>query len=230
MSALPPQDAKAREVRAMFDRIAPGYDRMNRLLTLKRDQAWRRTLLNRLAIGPQDTVLDLACGTGDFAEMVQERGARVVGLDFSRQMLVHAGRRGLGGLLIQGDANRLPLATDSVSVAVSGFALRNFVAIPPMLAELARVIAPGGRLGILEVDRPQSGFVRAGHAVYFDRVMPLAGRMLADPTAYCYLSQSVVYLPPQKELVRMLQSAGFHQVRKKSFMFGAIQAVSAVRR
>lgn len=230
MSALPPPAEKAAAVRDMFDRISPSYDRVNRLMTFNADQRWRRDLVRRLRVGPGDLVLDLACGTGDFAEICRKAGATAVGLDFSRGMLNAANRRFPGlGIFVQGDALRLPFADGSFSAAVSGFALRNFVAIPPVLDELARVLKPGGRIGLLEVDKPRNPLVAAGHGLYFNRVVPLVGGLIADRKAYRYLPQSASYLPPEAELRAMLEAAGFVRTRKRSPMFGAIQSVSAVR-
>jgi demethylmenaquinone methyltransferase/2-methoxy-6-polyprenyl-1,4-benzoquinol methylase len=214
----------------MFDRIAPRYDRMNRLLTGRMDQRWRRDLVRALRVGPGDTVLDLACGTGDFAELCRARGADVIGVDFSGGMLAAArARLGAGVELVQGDALRLPLGEASVDVAVSGFALRNFASLPPVFAELARVIRPGGRLGLLEVDRPRNALVRAGHSLYFDRAVPLLGRLLADRAAYSYLPKSTVYLPPEAELRAMIEGAGFVKVRKRTVLLGAGQVIMAHR-
>ncbi len=231
MSALPPPAEKAAAVRTMFDRISPTYDRVNRLMTFNADRRWRRALVRRLAIGPGDTALDLACGTGDFTQLCRSLGANTCALDFSRGML-HAAVQRLGSAdsVVQADALHLPLADGSFTVAVSGFALRNFVAIAPVLAELARVLQPGGRLGLLEVDQPHNRFVAAGHGLYFNRVVPVVGGLLVDHDAYRYLPQSAAYLPSQDELVRMLRDAGFHRVQKCSPMFGAIQSVTAVRR
>ena len=214
----------------MFDRISPSYDRVNRLMTFNADQRWRRELVRRLRIGPGDLVLDLACGTGDFAEICRRARATAVGLDFSRGMLNAANRRFPGlGVFVQGDALRLPFADGSFTAAVSGFALRNFVAIPPVLDELARVLKPGGRVGLLEVDKPRNRVVAAGHGLYFNRVVPVVGGLIADRKAYRYLPQSASYLPPEAELRAMLETAGFVSIRKRSPMFGAIQSVSAVR-
>jgi demethylmenaquinone methyltransferase/2-methoxy-6-polyprenyl-1,4-benzoquinol methylase len=214
----------------MFDRIAPRYDRVNHLLTFAADRRWRMDLVRRLDIGPADLVLDLACGTGDFARLCRATGARVVAVDFSRGMLHEASSRAAApGGLVQADALHLPLAAGALAVAVSGFALRNFVAIPPVLAELARVLQPGGRLGLLEVDRPRNPLVRAGHAVYFERIVPFLGGLLSDRQAYRYLPASAAYLPSQSELVAMLMDAGFRSIRKRSPMLGAIQAITAVR-
>lgn len=231
MSALPAPEQKAAAVRSMFDRISPNYDRVNRIMTLNADQRWRRALVKRLGVGPGDRVLDLACGTGDFAALCHEAGADVVGLDFSRGMLDAANNRhGEIAEWVQGDALALPLPDASFTVAVSGFALRNFVEIAPAMRELSRVLQVGGRLGLLEVDRPRNPVVRTGHSVYFNRVVPFVGGLIADRDAYRYLPQSASYLPTQDELVRILVDAGFHRIQKRSPMMGAIQSVSAVCR
>ena len=230
MSVLPPPDEKAAAVRDMFDRISPTYDRVNRIMTFNADQRWRRELVRRLLIGRGDCVLDLACGTGDFAGICRKAGAEAVGLDFSRGMLTAARRRFPGlGIFVQGDALRLPFADGSFTAAVSGFALRNFVAIPPVLQELARVLQPGGRIGLLEVDKPRNRLVAAGHHVYFNRVVPVVGGLIADRTAYRYLPQSASYLPSGPELDRMIEASGFTRITRRSPMFGAIQSISAVR-
>ncbi|MDZ7728661.1 MAG: ubiquinone/menaquinone biosynthesis methyltransferase [Dehalococcoidia bacterium] len=231
METLPSPEDKPRAVRDMFDRIAPRYDRVNRVMTGRADQRWRRSLLARLEPGPSDRILDLACGTGDFAELALQYTKRTWGLDFSRGMLEGAQRRGLGRAgLVQGDALRMPFADGAFTLAVSGFALRNFASIPPVLAELARVLEPGGRIGLLEVDRPRNPLLRAGHAVYFDRVVPVLGGLISrDAGAYRYLPASASYLPEPRELAAMLRAAGFHRLHKRRAMGGAIQLVTAVR-
>lgn len=228
---LPPPEEKARAVRQMFDRIAPGYDRVNRVMTGRRDQAWRRELVRRLRVTDSDYVLDLACGTGDFAQIALEFTPHVLGLDFARVMLQGAQKRGIAGVeWVQGDALRLPVRSGAMTVAVSGFALRNFTSIPPMLTELARVIRPGGRIGLLEVDRPRNAVVRTGHSVYFNRVVPLIGGALtSERSAYRYLPASAAYMPSEAELLGMIRDAGFEKVRKQSHMLGAAQAITAVR-
>ena len=231
-SALPPDDQKALAVQAMFDRLAPTYDRVNRVMTVRLDQRWRRDIVRRLAIGPEDRVLDLACGTGDFWEMAAAAQAHATGLDFALGMLRAAGKRHHGQIeSVLGDALHLPFRTGTFTAAVSGFALRNFTSLPPVFGELHRVLAAGGRLGLLEVDRPHHRTLSAPHAVYFGRVVPLLGRVLSgDRAAYRYLSASTVYLPEHHELVRLLHAAGFDHVQKVRYGFGAAQGLVAVRR
>ncbi len=227
---LPSAETKPIAVQEMFDRIAPRYDRMNRLLTGGMDVRWRKRAVRLLRIAPPDVVLDLACGTGDFSRMAAANGARVVGLDFSRQMLLAGAQpRSSVEQVVQGDALRLPFADGSFDVALCGFALRNFAAIPPVLAEVARVLKPGGRFGVIEVDRPRSAIVRGAHGIYFNRVVPLVGGLLSDRRAYRYLPESVTYLPPAEELAAMFSAAGFVRFRKDSQMMGAIQSLFAVK-
>ncbi len=129
-----------------------------------------------------------------------------------------------------GPGLRLPLRDGSVTAAVSGFALRNFASLEPVFAELARVVRSGGRIGLLEVDRPRNPVVRAGHGIYFNKVVPFLGGIISgDRKAYRYLPASAAYLPEERELARMLQRAGFKNIRKKRPMLGAIQSLTAMR-
>ena len=226
---LPTGASKRAAVQSMFDRIAPRYDALNRLLTAGLDQRWRRVALASIAVGPGERMLDLACGTGDLAEQAAERGAEVVGLDFAREMLRGAERRGVAARFAQGDAAALPLPDASIDAVVCGFALRNFTALPPVFAELARVLTPEGRMALLDVDRPPSRLVAAGHSFYFDRVVPRIGGWLSDRAAYSYLPRSTSYLPPESELLAMLREAGFASVRKRRFLLGTAQLLTAVR-
>lgn len=229
VGGLPVGEQKKRAVRDMFDRIAPRYDRLNRLLSLRLDQRWRREALRALAPGPGDVLLDLACGTGDFLELYGRRGARAIGVDFSAGMLRVAGSRGVPGALLQGDASRLPLADASVTILTCGFALRNFVSLEDVIREVARVLAPGGRIALLEVDEPRSRLLRAGHGLYFNRLVPLIGGLLSDQRAYRYLPRSVSYLPPETELLDMIARAGFTRVAKRRLSGGIVQLLTAER-
>jgi demethylmenaquinone methyltransferase/2-methoxy-6-polyprenyl-1,4-benzoquinol methylase len=228
-SALPDLADKRDAVQDMFDRIAPRYDLLNRMMSLGLDQRWRRRALDEIEVGAGDVVVDLACGTGDLTELAVARGARVVGVDFAREMLRGARHRGIAANFVQGDGAALPLASGSATVAVCGFALRNFVALPDIFAELARIIAPGGRIALIDVDRPSSAIVRIGHSLYFDRIVPLLGALLSDREAYTYLPQSTAYLPPDEELRAMLEKAGFGAVRKEPLFLGAAQILFGVR-
>jgi demethylmenaquinone methyltransferase/2-methoxy-6-polyprenyl-1,4-benzoquinol methylase len=213
----------------MFDRIAPRYDALNRVLTAGLDQTWRRTLLDAARVGPGDLVVDVACGTGDLAELARSRGARTVGVDFAREMLRGARRRGIEAGFLQGDAAALPLATASAAVVTCGFALRNFVDLGAVFAEMARVLTPGGRLALLEVDRPASRWLRRLHGVYFDRVVPRIGGWLSDRAAYAYLPRSTAYLPDASALAALIERAGFRQVQRRRLLLGTAQLWTALR-
>jgi demethylmenaquinone methyltransferase/2-methoxy-6-polyprenyl-1,4-benzoquinol methylase len=230
LDPLPTLEEKSSRVRAMFDQIAPRYDRLNRLLTAGLDQRWRRDALDRIRVGRGDRVVDLACGTGDLAELAMERGAYVIGVDFALEMLRSARQRGIRAPLLQADGVALPLVDGWASVATCGFALRNFVGLPEIFRELARVLSPGGRVALIEVDRPKPKIVRAVHSLYFDRVVPFVGGILSDRAAYAYLPKSTVYLPPTEELLAQLEDAGFEQVEHRSLMLGAVQIVTGIRK
>ena len=214
----------------MFDLIAPQYDRLNRWLSLRLDQYWRRKTLRSIDVCADDGVLDLACGTGDLSELAAATGARVMGVDFARNMLVGATRRRIKADFIQADANALPLPPASVSVVLSGFALRNFVSIPNALQESARILKPGGRLALLEVDTPRNSLLKWGHGFYFQRLVPILGGLISDRKSYLYLPRSVVYLPEEAELLAMVRAAGFEQVVKQNLSGGVAQLITAVRR
>ena len=229
LGALPPPEQKHRAVRTMFDRIAPRYDRLNRVLTLGLDRRWRRLALDLARVGEGDVVVDVACGTGDLAELAGARGARVIGVDFAREMLRGAAARRVPAALVMADGGRLPLPDAGASVVTCGFALRNFDVLELALAEMARVLRPGGRLAILEVDRPDAAVVRHAHGVYFDRVVPTLGGWLSDRQAYAYLPQSTSYLPSHGDLTALLEGLGFAEVSRRRLLLGAAQIVTAVR-
>ncbi len=228
-SPLPALEQKRAHVRAMFDRIAPRYDLLNRLMTLGFDWSWRRELVEALYVGPGELVVDLGAGTGDLAALAAARGARVVAVDLALGMLRVARRRRTAALLVQADALSLPFPTDSVHAITCGFAVRNFSDPQAVFAECARVLEPGGRLGLLEVDEPRSPLLRLGHRVHFRHLVPRLGAMLSDREAYAYLPASAEYLPDEATLRGFLTGCGFESITKTSHLFGAAQSITAVR-
>lgn len=226
---LPTGEDKRVRVQDMFDRIAPRYDALNRVMSVGMDQRWRRRALDKIGVGDGDVVVDLACGTGDFCELVEARGARVIGVDFALQMLRQGQQRGLTHPAIQGDGEWLPFRTGSVDVVTCGFALRNFVSLEGVIREIARILKPGGRTALIDVDRPSFAPIRAAHSIYFDRIVPLVGGLVSDKKAYAYLPQSTAYLPPPEELKEMMSGAGFLEVDRESLFLGSAQILTGVR-
>jgi len=208
-------------VRSMFDRIAPVYDAMNRVMTAGLDRRWRR-ITAESAVLPGDEVLDAACGTGDLALADARAGAgRVVGLDFSERMLERARRKAPQLEWVQGDALALPFADASFDAATVGFGVRNLDDLPAGLRELRRVLRPGGRVGVLEITRP-AGPLRIFYALWFDRIVPLLGKVLPGGSAYAYLPASVRRFPEPDALAALLREAGFDQVRYQTFAGGIV--------
>jgi demethylmenaquinone methyltransferase/2-methoxy-6-polyprenyl-1,4-benzoquinol methylase len=208
-------------VRRMFDRIAPVYDAMNRVMTAGLDQRWRAATVHE-TVRPGDRVLDACCGTGDLAIAARDAGAAsVVGLDFSAAMLERARRKAPELVFIQGDVLALPFADASFDSAVVGFGIRNVADLQTGLCELRRILRPGGRLGILEITTPR-GVLAPFYRGWFDRIVPLLGRVLPGGDAYTYLPASVRRFPPPEELAALLAANGFARVRYKLFAGGIV--------
>jgi demethylmenaquinone methyltransferase/2-methoxy-6-polyprenyl-1,4-benzoquinol methylase len=224
--ALPTGEAKVRAVRGMFDAIAPRYDLVNRVMTFGLDRGWRRRAVQALGLAPGSVVVDLAAGTGDLCRDLQAAGHRPVGVDLSWGML---GAARTTAPLVQADVLRLPLPDGRADGATCGFALRNFTDLGAFLAELARVVRPGGRVAVLEVGEPSSPVLRWGHGVYFGKVVPRIGGLLSDRSAYRYLPRSVAYLPPPGELLRRFEAAGFPATSRHALGGGAAQLLLATR-
>lgn len=223
---LPSGDEKVRAVRSMFDAIAPRYDLVNRVMTFRMDVGWRKRTLRDLALPHGSTVLDLACGTGDLCRGLQANGMRPVGMDLSHGMLVAARTE---APLVQADVLALPVADRSVDGVTCGFALRNFLALPPFFGELGRVVRPGGRVALLEVAEPPNAVMRWGHGLYFGRVVPRIGGLLSDGAAYRYLPKSVAYLPEPEEMLTTLTESGFESVERILLSGGIAQLITATR-
>jgi ubiquinone/menaquinone biosynthesis methyltransferase len=228
---LPGEASRAPAVRAMFDRIAPTYDLLNRVMTLRVDQAWRRRLLAALEPRPGERLLDLCAGTMDVADLARRRapGLRVVAADFSMQMLSR-GVAKTGLAASQADALALPFRAGSFDVATVTFGMRNLDSWEAGLRELARVLAPGGRVGVLEFFRSESAGPRAVHAVYNKLALPVLGRILSpDPEAYRYLVQSMERFASRPEFEAGARRAGFRDVRGATLFPGVCGMVTAVR-
>jgi demethylmenaquinone methyltransferase/2-methoxy-6-polyprenyl-1,4-benzoquinol methylase len=225
--ALPEGEEKVAAVRTMFDAIAPRYDLVNRIMTFRMDVGWRRHTVASLGLARGARVVDLACGTGDLCRELAAQGARPIGVDLSFGMLAAART---SAPLLQGDALCLPLPDAAVDGVTCGFALRNFASLPPFFAELARVTRRGGRIALLEVAEPPNPLLRAGHGLYFGKVVPLVGGLLSDPAAYRYLPRSVAYLPEPGAMLGQLAEAGFVDVERRLLSVGIAQLITAARR
>ena len=207
-------------VRSMFDRISPVYDAMNRTMTMGLDRSWRRATVAAV-VRPGDRVLDACCGTGDLAIAAAQAGGRVTGVDFSERMLERARRKAPELQWVQGDALALPFSDGSFEAATVGFGVRNLDDLEAGLAELRRVLRPGGRVGILEITRPDGVFAPF-YRLWFDSVVPLLGKALPGGAAYTYLPASVRRFPGPGELAELLRSTGFEDVRWRTFAGGIV--------
>ena len=211
----------AEGVRRMFDRIAPVYDAMNRVMTAGLDQRWRRATV-REAVRSGDDVLDACCGTGDLAIAARNAGASyVVGVDFSERMLERARRKAPELEWVQSDVLELPFEDASFDAAVVGFGVRNVEDLEGAIRELRRVLRPGGRLGILEITIPR-GWLAPFYRLWFDRIVPLLGRLLPGGDAYTYLPASVRRFPGPEALAELLGRCGFEGVEFRLFAGGIV--------
>ncbi|MGQ0679317.1 MAG: ubiquinone/menaquinone biosynthesis methyltransferase [Actinomycetota bacterium] len=223
---LPTGAQKVRAVTSMFDAIAPRYDLVNRVMTFGMDSGWRRLTVTRLALQEGSLVLDVACGTGDLCRELRKSRLRAVGFDMSAGMLRAARTT---APLVLADALHLPVGTGSADGITCGFALRNVESLPDLFAEFARVLRPGGRVGLLEVAEPNSALLKMGHRVYFHKVVPVIGGLLSDRQAYSYLPRSTAYLPAPEALLAMLRTAGFGAIERKLLGMGAAQLITGSR-
>ena len=210
----------ANEVRTMFDRIAPVYDVMNRVMTMGLDLRWRRIAAEAVVHGG-DRVLDACCGTGDLAVACERVGGRVTGLDFSPAMLERAGRKSGSIEWIEGDLLALPFEDGSFEVATVGFGVRNVSDLEQSLAELRRVLGADGRVAILEITQPR-GVLAPFYRVWFDRIVPLIGKLLKGGAAYTYLPASVRRFPGPDDLAGLMRAAGFADVAFRTFAGGIV--------
>jgi demethylmenaquinone methyltransferase/2-methoxy-6-polyprenyl-1,4-benzoquinol methylase len=213
------------QVRAMFDRIAGVYDRLNSVMTAGLHHSWRRRAVELAQVGPRSRALDVATGTGDMAFALADAigpEGEVVAADFSEQMLQIARRKSAAGStgphsapvrFEQANALLLPHVTDEFDAATVGFGVRNFSDLNQGLRELARVVRPGGRVVILEMTTPQKPPLSTFFKLWFDRVIPVLGRAAGDPDAYTYLPNSVRRFPGPEELAARMAAVGLGDIR-----------------
>ena len=225
-SVLPAAEEKPRVVEEMFDRIAPRYDALNRVLTFRMDVGWRRAAIASLGLHHDARVLDLACGTGDLCRALEREGASVTGVDFSVGML-HEART--DAPLVRADALRMPFPDGTFDALTCGFALRNFASLQPAFEECARVLRPGARVALLDVAEPTSPAIRAVHGAWFRHVVPFIGGLVSDREAYRYLPASTSYLPDVPELLAMLTACGIVDVTRRTMFFGTAQLITGRR-
>jgi demethylmenaquinone methyltransferase / 2-methoxy-6-polyprenyl-1,4-benzoquinol methylase len=204
------------QVRAMFDRIAGFYDLMNSVMTAGLHHRWRARAADLAAVGPGDRALDVAAGTGDLAiELARRVGPAgdVVGSDFSEGMLERARAKSSAVRWEWADAMALPYRDREFDAATVGFGARNFGDLDRGLAEMARVVRPGGRVVVLEITVPQKPPLSTFFSLWFDRAVPLIGRLTGDPEAYEYLPRSVKRFPDPEALAGRMAAAGLRDVR-----------------
>jgi demethylmenaquinone methyltransferase / 2-methoxy-6-polyprenyl-1,4-benzoquinol methylase len=204
------------QVRAMFDRIARVYDLMNAVMTAGMHARWRERAAELAALDPGDRALDVATGTGDLAIALKRRvgpAGSVVGVDFAERMLELARRKAPDVRFEAGNALALPYADGDFDAATVGFGARNFEDLRAGLAELARVVRPGGRVVVLDITRPERPPLSHFFRLWFDRAVPLLGRLAGDPDAYSYLPSSVRRFPGPRELAGELAAVGLVDVR-----------------
>jgi demethylmenaquinone methyltransferase / 2-methoxy-6-polyprenyl-1,4-benzoquinol methylase len=208
------------EVRSMFDRIAGVYDPMNRLMTAGLDRRWRRETA-RAVVQPGNRVLDACCGTGDLAIAARREGGQVTGVDFSERMLERARRKSPEIEWVQADVMALPFEDASFDSVTVGFGVRNVADLEEGLRELRRVLRPGGKLGVLEITRP-GGLLRPFFRLWFDVLVPLAGKVLPGGAAYTYLPASVRRFPGPEDLAGAMRRAGFGYVEWRALAGGIV--------
>jgi demethylmenaquinone methyltransferase/2-methoxy-6-polyprenyl-1,4-benzoquinol methylase len=223
---------KARYVNAMFNQIAGRYDRMNRLMSLGRDQSWRRRAIQLAAVPPGGRLIDVAIGTGDLALLALERdpSVRVVGVDFSAEMM-RIGRVKENRLAVVphpigwtvGDALHLPYHDGTFDAVVSGVLMRNVTEIAAALAEQRRVVRPGGRVVCLEITHPRIPLWRDLYRWIFGRLMPfITGALSGQPAAYRYLPASVFNFVDADQMKAIMESVGLRGVGYQTMMLGTV--------
>jgi demethylmenaquinone methyltransferase/2-methoxy-6-polyprenyl-1,4-benzoquinol methylase len=227
----------AGQVNRMFDRIAAHYDLLNSLMTAGLHHSWRQRAADRAELRPGDAALDVCCGTGDLALELASRvspDGRVIGCDFSEPMLdlarEKAAERGRTAVRFEwADALGLPYDAERFDAVTVGFGVRNLSNLDRGVSEMARVLRPGGRLVILEITQPLRPPLSAFYSLWFDRIVPLLGRLTSDPEAYSYLPESVRGFPSPRGLAEKMDAAGLERIRWTVLAGGIIAIHSGVR-
>jgi demethylmenaquinone methyltransferase/2-methoxy-6-polyprenyl-1,4-benzoquinol methylase len=211
------------EVAAMFDEVAPKYDRTNSLLSLGNSFLWRVQTVKAIAPRKGERILDVAAGTGTSSAAIARHGADVVALDFSPGMIEVGRRRHPSIEFVEGDATALPFKANEFDAATISFGLRNVENPRKALKELYRVVKPGGRVVICEFSKPPRALLRAGYGIYLKHVMPrVVGISSSNPGAYSYLADSIDDWPDQVTLSQWLRGAGFSRVAYRNLTSGVV--------
>ncbi len=226
-------------IRKLFGTVAPSYDFLNHLLSMRRDYYWRKIAVRELE-GFDGWILDIATGTGDVAiEIIHQDNhqRKVFGLDFSEPMLRRAFQKILKGGLVNsvalslGDAISLPFRESTFSATIIAFGLRNIPDKQRALAEMMRVIKKGGKVIVLEFTFPQEGFMRRLYPIYFKRILPWVGGFVSgDRAAYAYLPESVQHFPLAEDYEKLLRTSGLENIMSRRLTFGIASIISGTRK
>ena len=232
------QEPKVDQIRRMFNRIAPKYDQLNRIISLGLDRSWRKRALHLLAPYAPQRVLDVATGTGDLAiEIIQtiSSAKEVVGVDISEEMMrvgqekVHQAGLNTKISFERQDCTAMTFEADSFDAATIAFGIRNFSDIPAAAAELHRVLRTGGVLIIAELSVPTNPLLRLGYKLYAGQIIPLIGRLISkDRDAYTYLPKSIAAVPQRERMVEILRKAGFSEAFYESIFPGTCTIYVAI--
>jgi demethylmenaquinone methyltransferase/2-methoxy-6-polyprenyl-1,4-benzoquinol methylase len=223
MVATADRNKHPNEVSAMFDEVAPRYDLTNGVLSMGASPLWRIATVRAIAPQPGERILDIAAGTGTSSAAIARTGADVVALDFSPGMIEEGRRRHPDLEFVEGDATKLPFADGEFDAVTVSFGLRNVEEPRTALAEMFRVLKPGGRLVICEFSRPPRAILRAGYSAYLRFVMPtVVGATSSNPEAYRYLAESIAEWPDQSTLSQWLRGAGFTRVAYRNLTSGVV--------